>query len=106
MPAQIYRETWLSRKTGPANSPSLFRYSEMRNTKKIPKENKPIMKRLAPSLIFTFLTVALAHAETVSPLLSRGYTVMPEPQVVRLGASDFVFGGDWGVEVQGVNAND
>src|ERR1700730_9544221 len=64
------------------------------------------MKRLAPPLIFTFLTIAFAHADTVSPLFSRGYTVMPEPQVVQLGASDFVFGADWRFEVQGVSGND
>ena len=64
------------------------------------------MKRLAPPLIFTFLTIAFAHADTVSPLFSRGYTVMPEPQVVQLGASDFVFGAEWRFEVQGVSGND
>src|SRR4029077_15287654 len=63
------------------------------------------MKRVTP-VIFAFLTIALTHADTVSPLFSRGYTVMPEPQVVQLGAADFVFGSDWRLEVQGASAND
>ncbi len=35
----------------------------------------------------------------VSPLLERGYTVMPEPQRVRLGESDFRFGAEWRLEL-------
>lgn len=34
-------------------------------------------------------------AQTVSPLFARGYTVIPEPQKVTLGADDFTFGQSW-----------
>ena len=53
-----------------------------------------------------FFALAFGQAATVSPLYSRGYTVMPEPQVVKLGASDFVFASDWRIETHGVPAND
>ncbi|HWF66153.1 MAG TPA: glycoside hydrolase family 20 zincin-like fold domain-containing protein [Acidobacteriaceae bacterium] len=39
--------------------------------------------------------VATGVAQTVSPLFARGYTVMPEPQQVSLGANDFAFGQNW-----------
>src|SRR6185437_6547734 len=39
--------------------------------------------------------VATGFAQTVSPLFARGYTVMPEPQQVSLGANDFAFGQNW-----------
>ena len=38
-------------------------------------------------------------AQTVSPLFARGYTVIPEPQKVSLGAHDFTFGPTWRLEV-------
>ena len=38
---------------------------------------------------------SLATAQTVSPLFSRGYTVIPEPQKVSLGSSDLEFNQDW-----------
>jgi hexosaminidase len=53
-----------------------------------------------------FLFLAPAWAGTVSPLLARGHVVMPQPQVVRLGASDFVFSRDWKLESQGVATGD
>ncbi len=61
------------------------------------------MKQLA-ALAFLFL--APVWADTVSPLEARGHVVMPQPQVVRLGASDFVFTGDWKVEREGVEPGD
>jgi len=64
------------------------------------------MKLTFTGLIFVFLAVAPLPAETVSPLLARGYTVMPPPQVVRLGASDFEFGSGWKIEAQGAAAHD
>ncbi len=42
----------------------------------------------------------------MSPLLARGHVVMPQPQAVRLGASDFEFTRDWVVERQGVAPGD
>jgi hexosaminidase len=53
-----------------------------------------------------FLLLTAARAETVSPLFARGYMVLPQPQVVRLGASDFVFSPDWKIERQGIEAGD
>jgi uncharacterized protein (DUF111 family) len=56
------------------------------------------------ALVFMFLSPA--WADTVSPLLARGHVVMPQPQVVRLGASDFEFTRDWVVEREGVAPGD
>lgn len=44
--------------------------------------------------------IACGSAGAVSPLAARGYTVLPEPQQVSLGARDFPFGADWGVEAR------
>jgi hypothetical protein len=61
------------------------------------------MKRIAALTLFC---IAPTWAATTSPLSARGYTIMPLPQVVRLGASDFVFSRDWKLELQGVAAGD
>src|SRR5579872_3593023 len=61
--------------------------------------------RLTGFLIIS-LAIVPSWAETVSPLFARGYTVMPQPQVVKLGTSDFAFGGDWRIEASGVPSND
>ncbi len=46
-------------------------------------------------------------AQTVSPLLARGYTVIPEPQRVSLKVEDFSFGDRWQLRLgPGVSAND
>ncbi len=39
------------------------------------------------------------QAQTVSPLFARGYTVIPEPQKVSLGARDFTFTSGWQVKL-------
>lgn len=44
-------------------------------------------------LLGVFCTGGLAA--TVSPLYERGYTVIPEPQKVALGTTDFSFGSNW-----------
>lgn len=44
-----------------------------------------------------FLVVA-AHAETVSGLWSRGYTVLPEPHEVELRGGDLRFGPTWSID--------
>ncbi|HCC58856.1 MAG TPA: hypothetical protein DEQ47_16670 [Solibacterales bacterium] len=41
---------------------------------------------------------ALATAETTSPLFSRGYALIPEPQRVALRGGDFRLGADWRME--------
>jgi hypothetical protein len=43
-----------------------------------------------------FLSIS---GQTVAPLLSRGYTVLPAPQKVILGAHDFTIGPDWRLEL-------
>ncbi len=46
-------------------------------------------------------------AQTVSPLLARGYTVIPQPQKVSLETEDFSFGNGWQLRLgSGVSAND
>jgi hypothetical protein len=45
------------------------------------------------------LAAGNALAATVSPLYSRGYTVIPEPQRVTLRGSDFRFGDGWQLEL-------
>ena len=62
------------------------------------------MKSLAIALAFLFLSPA--RADTVSPLLARGHVVMPQPQVVRLGASEFALTSDWSVMREGVPRGD
>ena len=43
----------------------------------------------------------------MSQLMSRGYTVLPQPQNVELRAADFPFGPGWRLEAgAGVNPND
>jgi hexosaminidase len=58
------------------------------------------------SIAFAFVFLASARADTVSPLLARGYVVMPQPQMLRLGASDFPFTRDWSVVREGVAPGD
>jgi len=46
-------------------------------------------------------------AQSVSPLFARGYTVLPEPQKVLLGAGDFAFTSNWRLAVDAsVPSND
>jgi hypothetical protein len=61
---------------------------------------------MKPILLLSFLCAAHAWAATVSPLFARGYTVLPQPQVARLGSSDFPFSSGWRLEFQGVAPND
>src|SRR5947207_9029971 len=62
--------------------------------------------RTAVTLAFILSCLTPGYADTVSPLYARGYTVMPQPQMVKLGYSDFVFSADWKLELQGVGPND
>ncbi len=61
---------------------------------------------MKPIAILFLFCLTPARADTVSPLFARGYTVMPQPQVVRLGPSDFLFSRDWKLELQGVAPGD
>src|SRR5665213_2643299 len=50
---------------------------------------------------------SIGQAQTVSPLFARGYTVIPEPQRVSLGADDFTFDRSWQLKLdKSVPAND
>src|SRR5262249_41333580 len=64
---------------------------------------RPLRASLLASAI---LASAIVRAETVSPLYARGYTVLPLPQVVNLGSSDFVFSPHWKLELRGAAMND
>jgi hypothetical protein len=55
------------------------------------------MKSLAIIFVFHFAAVC-GCAATASPLFARGYTVLPSPQKVRLGARDFEFTQAWRLE--------
>ncbi len=63
--------------------------------------------RLLSFLSCLLLVAGAAPAATVSPLLARGYTVIPEPQRVTLGGPDFSFTSNWRLELgPGVTASD
>src|SRR5665213_3045622 len=49
---------------------------------------------------------SIGFTQTVSPLFARGYTVIPEPQKVSLGADDFTFGQSWQLKVDKEIASD
>src|ERR1035437_11019962 len=50
---------------------------------------------------------SVGQAQTVSPLFARGYTVIPEPQKVVLGARDFPFDQSWQLKLdKSVSSND
>jgi len=52
-------------------------------------------------------SAASSHAASASPLLVRGYTVIPEPQKVTLGGKDFELASPWRLELgPGVKADD
>jgi hexosaminidase len=57
----------------------------------------PHMKWLAAALIVQ-LGAVCCNAAISSPLFARGYTVLPSPQKVRLGANDFEFTHSWRLE--------
>jgi hexosaminidase len=55
----------------------------------------------------TGLLCSIGQAQTVSPLFAHGYTVMPEPQKVSLGAKDFTFDQSWQLKLdKSVSSND
>jgi len=63
---------------------------------------------LLATSVFAIICVARALlAATVSPLLARGYTVIPEPQKVELSGRDFEFNDSWRLQLaSGVKADD
>ena len=50
---------------------------------------------LAASLLFA----VFCAAETVSPLMSRGFTMLPEPQQVELADGDLTIGPQWSLDL-------
>ena len=59
---------------------------------------KPLTRgRSLPGLAALLLLVAIQPlpAQTLSPLTSRGYTVLPIPQTVTLGPRDFALTDGW-----------
>jgi hypothetical protein len=58
------------------------------------------------SIALAFFLLSPAQADTVSPLLARGHVVMPQPQAVRLGSSEFAVTRDWAVVREGVAPGD
>src|SRR5712692_4930930 len=68
------------------------------------------MNRTVALILATGIGVVIAQATaqcaTVSPLFSRGYTVIPQPREVTLGSGDFKFSADWRLELgPGVSAD-
>ena len=63
------------------------------------------MRALLVGTIFGWLC-SVGLAQTVSPFFARGYTVIPEPQTVSLGAHDFTFGSNWQLKVDKSVAKD
>jgi hexosaminidase len=52
------------------------------------------------------LLCSAGQGQTTSPLFARGYTVIPEPQRVMLGAADFPFDGSWRLQADTHLASD
>src|SRR5690242_1505205 len=63
------------------------------------------MTLLRPALLFIVLSSSCSAAP-VSALGVRGYAVLPQPQRVILGPTDFRFGPGWGLARKGVSADD
>jgi hexosaminidase len=65
------------------------------------KSFEDMMKKLKFAVIVLcfYIATASSYAATSSPLFSRGYTVIPAPQKVSLGAKDFQFTRAWRVEL-------
>ncbi|MGH9328576.1 MAG: beta-N-acetylhexosaminidase [Terriglobia bacterium] len=67
-------------------------------------DRQNIWRELAAGLALIAFTLANGYA---SPLSSRGYTVLPQPQQVELKGGDFEFGSGWRLELgPGVKASD
>ena len=64
------------------------------------------MKRVICTLLLLPLTSPAIQAATLSPLQARGFTVMPAPQTVQLGALNFVLRPGWALDLQGVAPTD
>lgn len=52
------------------------------------------------TLILLVLTSGLAAAQAVTPLWSRGYSIIPAPRSVQLGSGDLLLDSDWSLDDQ------
>jgi hexosaminidase len=65
------------------------------------------MRSIMMGFFVLLSSVIASPGATVSPLFSRGYTVVPAPQKVSLGAKDLEFGAGWRLELgPGINQGD
>ena len=63
--------------------------------------------RLCAIAIACLFAAGSIYPATLSPLYSRGYTVIPQPQQVTLRGTDFRFEGGWQLSLgEGVRSND
>ena len=76
-------------------------------------ESTPVVSKKSLCRGFVLLTCALlftgapALSQTSSPLVSKGYAVLPVPQEVTLTGKDFALDGHWKLELEGeVKEND
>ncbi len=67
----------------------------------------PVCAGLLAPLFLLLAFCGSIHAATSSPLFARGYTVLPTPQSVELGANDFEFDRSWHLDLgSGVKSED
>ena len=60
-----------------------------------PPKQFPALRTMAFALLLVFVITASSRAADVSPLYTRGYAVIPEPQQTELKGGDFPFGEGW-----------
>lgn len=66
-----------------------------------------MITKVFTTAVLGFACQACLGAPSVSVLFARGYTVLPEPQEVSLGAADYSFGSAWKLQIgSGVAADD
>ena len=76
-------------------------------------ESKPVVSKKSLCRGFVLLACALLFTgapvltQSLSPLMSKGYAVLPVPQEVTLTGKDFALDGHWKLELEGeVKEND
>ncbi len=58
-----------------------------------------VQRCIQAALLVSLSLGGSVSGQTLSPLFSRGYTVLPSPQKVSLGANEFEFTGAWRLEL-------
>jgi hypothetical protein len=75
-------------------------------------ESTPVVSKKSLRRGFVFFTCALLFtvapvlSQSPSPLVSKGYAVLPVPQKVTLTGKDFALDGRWKLELEGMKEND